>query len=91
MLPFFPTMDEQRCGSCEEGSYDRGMGRITIDFERCKACYFCIETCPKKLIEKSNEVNSRGYHPAVPKDGKDCTGCRLCAEVCPDVAIEVYR
>ena len=67
------------------------MPHITIHFERCKACYFCVETCTKKLIEISDKTNLRGYHPAVPKKSDECTGCCLCAEVCPDTAIEVFR
>jgi 2-oxoglutarate ferredoxin oxidoreductase subunit delta len=67
------------------------MAYIVIDFERCKGCYFCIETCPKELIEAGEEVNALGYRPVVQKNGDECTGCCLCAEVCPDTAIEVYR
>ena len=70
---------------------DRFMAYIVIDLERCKACYFCVETCPKELIEIGKETNSRGYRPPVQKSGDECTGCCLCAEVCPDTAIEVYR
>ena len=70
---------------------DRSMAYIGIDLERCKACYFCVETCPKELLEVGEESNSRGYRPPVQKSGDECTGCCLCAEVCPDTAIEVYR
>jgi 2-oxoglutarate ferredoxin oxidoreductase subunit delta len=67
------------------------MAYIVIDFERCKGCYFCIEACPKELIEAGQEVNALGCRPVVHKNGDECTGCCLCAEVCPDTAIEVYR
>ncbi|MCP4681338.1 MAG: 4Fe-4S dicluster domain-containing protein [Desulfobacterales bacterium] len=72
-------------------------GKITIDNERCKACYLCISVCPKELIEVSDKLNQKGYYPAVSinNSGKDkdrnCTGCTQCALVCPEVAIEVYR
>ncbi len=70
-------------------------GRITIDRERCKACLFCIELCPKKSITLSEELNLKGYFVAV-FDGADegetsCNGCGVCALMCPEVAIEVER
>jgi 2-oxoglutarate ferredoxin oxidoreductase subunit delta len=72
-------------------------GRITIDKELCKGCYFCISVCPKQLITVSEELNQKGYYPAEFKATEDkdenrkCTGCTVCAIICPDIAIEVYR
>jgi 2-oxoglutarate ferredoxin oxidoreductase subunit delta len=73
-------------------------GRIEIQRERCKGCGLCIAVCPKKQIETSDDLNTKGYYPArfreenVHDDEKiQCTGCALCAVTCPDVAIEVYR
>lgn len=73
-------------------------GRIEIDRERCKGCGLCVNVCPKKQIEISNDLNTKGYYPArfQEEDEQDesrikCTGCALCAITCPDVAIEVYR
>jgi 2-oxoglutarate ferredoxin oxidoreductase subunit delta len=79
-------------------------GRIQIDGERCKACMFCIELCPKKCIHLSEELNLKGYFMAVfdgdgPADGAEgssngtgaCNGCGTCALMCPEVAIEVER
>lgn len=73
-------------------------GRIQIDRERCKGCGLCIAVCPKKQIEISDSLNTKGYYPArfreegVQDDAvRKCTGCALCAVMCPDVAIEVYR
>ena len=67
------------------------MGKIEVNRERCKACGFCIATCPKQLIIISKEANSQGFCPAEQSTDGECTGCALCAEVCPDVAIEVWR
>ena len=73
-------------------------GRIDIDGETCKGCGLCITVCPKKLIEVSEDLNTKGYYPASfkgiecsPDKKLQCTGCALCAITCPDVAIEVYR
>lgn len=73
-------------------------GRIEIDRERCKGCGLCITVCPKKQIEISEELNTKGYYPASFKEEDvqdmeviECTGCAMCAVTCPDVAIEVYR
>lgn len=71
-------------------------GKITIDRERCKGCYICIEVCPNDLIEVDTALNDKGYAPALftentNEDEKGCTGCTQCALVCPEVAIEVYR
>jgi 2-oxoglutarate ferredoxin oxidoreductase subunit delta len=67
------------------------VNRIIVDFERCKGCYLCIESCPRDQIEAGHEINAAGYYPAQAKGNGECTACVLCARVCPDAAIEVYR
>ncbi len=67
------------------------MSRVTINEEGCKACLLCIEFCPRHVLAVSEQMNSRGLHPAVVADAARCTGCRICALMCPDVCIEVYR
>lgn len=69
-------------------------GKIVIDRERCKGCHLCIEVCPKKRIVVDEELNKKGYQPAMcsgDEEGGECNACCMCALVCPDVAIEVYR
>ena len=64
------------------------MNYIKIDKSRCKACYLCIDVCPKKLISKGSEANSLGHFPVEFKDPKnECLGCAMCAIRCPDMAI----
>lgn len=64
------------------------MSYIEIDKGKCKACYLCINECPKHLIQKSNEANELGHFPVEFKDAKnECLGCALCATRCPDMAI----
>ena len=67
-------------------------GRIVIDAERCKSCELCISACPQEIIILAEDLNSKGYRPAVLLDPEHkCTGCALCAVVCPDACITVYR
>lgn len=69
------------------------MAKITIDEARCKSCGYCVESCPKKLIEIRDSINQLGYHPAYfPQDSEGpCTGCALCGQMCPEVLITVYK
>lgn len=64
------------------------MNYVTIDKSRCKACYLCIDMCPKKLIQKGSEANSLGHFPVSFQDSENqCLGCAMCAVRCPDMAI----
>ncbi|MBI4335975.1 MAG: ferredoxin family protein [Candidatus Omnitrophica bacterium] len=67
------------------------MGKIKINIERCKGCYLCVITCPKKLIEKTGPINGLGLNTVKFKDIDECSGCSLCAIMCPDCAIVVWR
>lgn len=67
------------------------MAKIEVDLDRCKGCLLCAEFCPKKIIEASDSLNSKGYYPAKQTDPEQCTGCAICARMCPDVAITVYK
>lgn len=69
------------------------MSNIVIDQNKCKACYLCIDECPKKLIKISDKTNNLGNRVVEFCDpNKECLGCAMCATRCPDLAItEVYR
>ena len=69
------------------------MSHIVIDKNRCKACYLCINECPKKLIKVGEETNNLGNKVVKFEDpNSECLGCAMCATRCPDLAItEVYR
>ena len=60
---------------------------IVIIEARCKGCSFCIEFCPKDVLERDSKLNVRGIHPPRVKDEQSCVGCGICEEVCPDFAI----
>jgi len=66
-------------------------GKITINSERCKACFLCVEVCKKGGIQKGNALNQAGYVSVIFDPECECNGCALCAIRCPEAAIEVYR
>ncbi len=63
--------------------------QVHVIADRCKECGFCIEFCPQKVLIKSAEINSHGYHIARSDDSDKCTGCNICAMICPEFAISV--
>jgi 2-oxoglutarate ferredoxin oxidoreductase subunit delta len=64
-------------------------GKVYIIPERCKGCGFCIEFCPRDVLEESDETNSKGYHIPKIKEGKEglCVNCQTCMLVCPEFSI----
>jgi len=64
-------------------------GRVEILKDRCKQCRFCIDFCPKQVLEESIEFNSKGYHPPYAARPNECVNCGLCELICPDFAISV--
>jgi len=62
-------------------------GEVYIIKNRCKGCGFCIEFCPKEVLEESKEINERGIHPPKVRDEDKCALCGFCTAVCPDFAI----
>ncbi|MCW3981423.1 MAG: ferredoxin family protein [Candidatus Bathyarchaeota archaeon] len=62
-------------------------GEIHIITDLCKGCGFCIEFCPRKMLEKSNQLNKRGVYPPKVTDEGKCTLCGFCTAICPDFAI----
>lgn len=62
-------------------------GEVHIIKERCKGCGFCVEYCPKDILELASEFNSKGYHPPIVTDGSQCVHCQLCEVICPEFAI----
>ena len=68
------------------------MGFIKINNSRCKSCYICTNTCPKKLIVKSDKTNRLGDYLVEFNDKNgECIACAMCAKRCPDLAIEVFK
>ena len=69
------------------------MAYITIDKNRCKSCYLCLNVCPKGLIKKSSETGiTSNFIVEFCDKNNECIGCKSCALICPDLAItEVYK
>ena len=64
-------------------------GEIHIFKDRCKGFTFCVEYCPKDVLEMSEEFNRKGYHPPKVVKPDDCVECHLCEMLCPEFAIYV--
>jgi 2-oxoglutarate ferredoxin oxidoreductase subunit delta len=64
-------------------------GELHILADQCKGCGFCVEYCPKDILELSDEFNLKGYHPPVVLKEGDCVYCQLCEIICPEFAIFV--
>jgi 2-oxoglutarate ferredoxin oxidoreductase subunit delta len=61
----------------------RGIYRVNLYRELCKACGLCIAFCPNKVLAPDDA----GY-PLTPNLDA-CTNCKECERHCPDFAIEV--
>jgi len=66
-------------------------GEIHLNKDQCKGCGYCIEFCPKKVLEESDEINARGVRPARVAHEEDCIMCDFCTAICPDFAIFVVE
>ncbi len=62
---------------------------IVVDPKLCKGCDICISVCPHDVLEKSSEVDNRGFFLPVVVDIDACRVCGLCELECPDFAISV--
>ncbi|OPX22480.1 MAG: 4Fe-4S ferredoxin [Planctomycetales bacterium 4484_113] len=62
-------------------------GDVIIIKDRCKGCGFCVEYCPKGVLQMSEEFNIKGYHPPIVVKSGECVNCNLCEMLCPEFAI----
>jgi len=60
-----------------------------IDRDRCKGCGLCVAVCPKKVLQISDDVNTKGYFPIYQAHPENCIFCATCCIMCPDVALTI--
>ena len=75
----------------DSDKYSPPRGRVHLIPDRCKGCGFCVEFCPKEVLEVSDEFNIKGYHIPRVKPETTCVACLLCERICPDFAIFIER
>lgn len=64
---------------------------VRINESLCKGCGYCIDACPKKILEEASYYNPQGFHPVRITKIEECIGCASCYQICPEIAIEVQR
>ncbi len=75
----------------DSDKYKPPQGRVHLIPDRCKGCGYCVEFCPKEVLEVSDEFNIKGYHIPRVKPETTCVACMLCERICPDFAIYIDK
>lgn len=71
------------------GNLQAQKGVVHIVTDRCKGCGFCVEYCPRDVLEMSEAFNVKGYHPPQVVKADECLNCQLCETICPEFALFV--
>ncbi|MDR2904682.1 MAG: 4Fe-4S binding protein [Helicobacteraceae bacterium] len=53
---------------------------ILTNTKNCKACWECINVCPKQVIGK---VSFLWHKHIIIRNGANCIGCKKCIQICP--------
>ena len=72
---------------CDADEIDITLGEVHILDDRCKGCGYCIEYCPRQVLELSDKFNKKGYHPPVVVNPESCVNCHYCEVICAEFAI----
>ena len=68
------------------------MAKVTFKTDLCKGCGLCVSACPKGILAiAAEQINAKGYSPAVMTEQEKCIGCAFCATMCPDCVITVEK
>jgi 2-oxoglutarate ferredoxin oxidoreductase subunit delta len=84
--PGLPQRPARRPISAPQALKLRDVDIVVLE-DRCKGCSFCIEFCPRDVLEQGTKLNVRGVHAPRVKESALCVGCGVCEEICPDFAI----
>ena len=57
---------------------------IRLDTKRCKACWKCVQVCPRGVLGK---VDFHFHRHARIDQAEKCKGCLLCLDSCSNQAI----
>ncbi len=57
---------------------------IKLNTRICRACWECVENCPKEVFGR---IDFLGHRHAKMKNPDKCTGCFICTKVCKFDAI----
>lgn len=71
----------------DEARIRTSRGEVHVLREQCKGCGFCVEYCPRDVLELSRAFNAKGYHPPEVRRSGACVKCDQCQMVCPEFAI----
>lgn len=74
--------------SHRRGSRRNTTAYIAINTKLCKACWKCVDACPKGVMGKMDFFFHR--HARIVNPG-DCIGCRACEKACPEGAIVALK
>ena len=80
---------EKETAKKEIKNWETNKGHLSINENYCKGCGYCIEFCPKDVLEEADWFNEKGYHPPTPTSIESCVNCGFCQLICPDFAIWV--
>ena len=65
------------------------VGHVYLDKQRCKGCGYCVEFCPRKVLQMGSELSPKGYLLVDVIDKDKCLACGFCEVICPEFAIKV--
>lgn len=57
-----------------------GTQSVALDSRKCKACWICIDACPRQVIGR---VNLPWHKHAIFVNSEKCSGCLTCLKKCP--------
>lgn len=74
----------------DDAEIARIRGAVVVITDRCKGCGFCVEYCPRNVLQLAKTFNRKGYHPPFVTKPDACLNCNLCEMICPEFAIFSY-